>query len=351
MTNYNSKRITGFAPVPRAAGPDGRRITSPSGWRVLSTIIEESTGRRVGKEEAFSEETAPISTAELAVLAYVEERTAQRELKDLEARKVISVTKVKKGLYVISPLFRTWAKIPDYVPEPVEEPESDNEPPAEDPVQNSKESVTQVTASPVKITAGKKSKPVKVECGVTALQFHADIDAECSAMVQGGVLLVSLKQRWQAKDGVTVSNGINGLTSKIRHGCREDRPKGSLPPQADKHQKRVIHARAAELSALFDPLLLKSCGKSLSEDSVMLLAACEAIGEVPHDHLVKCVIDRAARSLKMSHIRPLCREIAANWEKMKGLPARGLPDKKAPLSDPSKVAKWDPLWWKKEKAQ
>src|SRR5580698_612188 len=98
MTNYNSKRITGFAPVPRAAGPDGRRITSPSGWRVLSTIIEESTGRRVGKDEAFSEETAPISTAELAAMAYVEERTAQRELKDLEARKVIAIMKVKKGL-------------------------------------------------------------------------------------------------------------------------------------------------------------------------------------------------------------------------------------------------------------
>ena len=43
--------------------------------------------------------------------------------------------------------------------------------------------------------------------------------------------------------------------------------------------------------------------------------------------------------------------VTANWEKMKRLPAKGLPDKKAPLSDPSKIAKWDPLWWKKEKAQ
>ena len=323
MTNYAAPRITGFAPIPRASGPDGRRITSPSGWRVLSTILEEATGRRVGKTEAFQEETAPIGIGELAALAFVELRTAERELKTLGKRKIVKITKLKKGLYIIQPLFRTWATIPDYVPEPLEEPgaESDDEPLSEDPAQNSKEgTVTQVTTSPVKIAAGKKSKPVKVECGVTALQFHADIDAECSAMVQGGVLLVSLKQRWQAKDGIRVSNGIKQLTLSSRHGRREERPNGTLPPQADQPKKRVTHPRAEELSSLFDPLLLKSCGKSLSEDPVMLLAACEAIGAADHNFLVKCVIDRSARYLRVNHVKALCREIAANWAKVKGLP-------------------------------
>lgn len=71
----------------------------------------------------------------------------------------------------------------------------------------------------------------------------------------------------------------------------------------------------------------------------MLLAACQEIAEVPHDYLVKCVIDRAERPLKVSHVKAVCKEIAYNFEAGKKIPPKST---KAPLTDPSKIIPWDP---------
>ena len=350
ITNYNKPRISGFAAIPMAAGPDGRRITSPSGWCLLSTILEECFGRRVGKDDPFKEETEPMNMARLAELAVIEERTAQREFKYMRKHKIIAVREVKKAVYVIQPLVRSWASLADYKPEPVEEPAAD-EPVTPEPESESKakdKTVTTVTVKPVRVAPGKLSKAIKVECGISALQFAADIDAEYSAVVQGGTLLVSLK-RWESKDGISISgetrsNGINDLTSNSRHPCRQDadskertesetRSKseqvagGQSSPGGRGNQSRqgkppVHHPRSEELFALFDPFLLKSCGKSLSGDSVALLAGCEAIQDVDHDFLVKCVVDRAARPISGPRAAvAICLEIAGNWQKVKNMPA------------------------------
>jgi hypothetical protein len=268
----------------------------------------------------------------------------------MRKHKIIQVQESKKGLYVIQPLVRDWASLPDYKPEPMEEstpnepdePETDSEDKAND------KTVTQVTSKPVRVAPGKPSKPVKVECGVTALQFAADIDAEYSAVVQGGTLLVSLK-RWQAKDGITISqetrsSEINNLASNSRHphrtnGTDEKRTEGETRIEGEQvtggqsslggrgsQSKQGIppvqHPRAVELSSLFDPLLLKSCGKSLSGDHTALLAACEAIQDTDHDFVVKCVVDRAARPISGPRAAvAICKEIAHNWKKAKDLPA------------------------------
>jgi hypothetical protein len=363
ITNYNKPRISGFAAIPMAAGPDGRRITSPSGWCILSTILEECFGRRVEKDEPFKEETLPIGMAKLAELAMIEPRTAQRELKYMRKHKIIQVQESKKGLYVIQPLVRDWASLPDYKPEPMEEstPNEPDEPKTDSEDKAKDKTVTQVTSKPVRVAPGKPSKPVKVECGVTALQFAADIDAEYSAVVQGGTLLVSLK-RWQAKDGITISketrsSEINNLVSNSRHphrtnGTDEKRTEGEkriegeqvtggqsspggrgsqsrqgIPPvqkQARQPQPDITsyHPRSKELADLFDPFLLKSCGKSLSGDHTALLAACEAIQDTDHDFVVKCVVDRAARPISGPRAAvAICKEIAHNWKKAKDLPA------------------------------
>jgi hypothetical protein len=53
----------------------------------------------------------------------------------------------------------------------------------------------------------------------------------------------------------------------------------------------------------------------------MLLAACEAIQAVPHDYLVKCVVDRASRPISGGKaVVAICKEIAGNWGKVKDLP-------------------------------
>lgn len=100
-----------------------------------------------------------------------------------------------------------------------------------------------------------------------------------------------------------------GQSSQRGHGTQSN---GKSPVQ---------HPRATELSSLFDPFLLKSCGKSLSGDSVALLAACEAIQDVDHDFLVKVVVDRAARPISSPRAAvAICKEIAHNWKRAKDLP-------------------------------
>ena len=329
-TNYEANRIVGHAPYPKAAVPDGNRLTGLAGGRILTAIIVKATGRRVAKDAPFLEVTEPLTVRQLAEICYLDERTIQRELKDLEARKVIKTTLVKKGTYEFQPLFRTWKDLPDYLPAPVEQPkdEADDEPEVEDPAENSEtkdRTVTRLTPRPMKIAAGKKSKPIKVECGVSGLQFQSNVDAECSAVVQGGVLLVSLTHEKEAKSVPATSNGINELNSPPRQASRDDSRQTEGARQKSERRKkgevaRVNHPRAEELSSLFDPLIHRWCGKTLSGDPQALLQACNAIGETPHDVLVKAGVERGSRTLTPLHVLALCKEIEHNWRRGGELP-------------------------------
>jgi hypothetical protein len=137
---------------------------------------------------------------------------------------------------------------------------------------------------------------------------------------------VILEGKW---NGQSVRNDLlkaKGIEEKQRQGCRispnEPTGKGTKGERRTSgEQPKVSHPRADELSSLFDPFLLKSCGKSLSGDPAMLLAACEAIQAVPHDYLVKCVVDRASRPISGGKaVVAICKEIAGNWGKVKDLP-------------------------------
>jgi len=319
QTNYGAKRISGHAPFPKAALADLMRLTGLSGGRVLTVLVVEATGRRVEKDEPFLEVTEPISTARLAELCFLDERTIQREIKDLKKRKVISITERKKGLYEFQPLFRTWANLPDYAPAPVAEPESEEE--AKD------DTVTRLTEKPVRVTAGKKSKPVKVDCGVDYLQFLANIDADFDPVVQGGVLLVNLQYAEASKSNPGRSNAINNLNPPPRQASRDDHSettgKGTKGERGTKSETpQAVHPRAVELSNLFDPLIFSWCKKTLSGDAIALSKACEAIGNTPHDELVRAAVERGGRTLTPLHVPSVCKEIAHNWEKAKGMPSQ-----------------------------
>ncbi len=337
-TRFDLPRIQGFAPYPKAAAADNWRLTSLSGTRVLDLIIIKALGRRVLKEEPFLEVTEPLKVSQIAELCRLDERTIQRELKDMVDRKVILQTQVGKGLYEFQPLFRDWEYLPDYVPRPLAEPdsESDDEPIEDDPAQNGKdETVTKLTERPVRIAAGKKSKPVKVECGVSALQFFANIDAECSAVVKGGVLLVNLNYAEGSKSGNGRSNVSNNLNSFPRRTSRDDsskaRGKGTKSERRSEGENvtKLLHPRASELCELFDPLILRWCGKTLSGDKSALLRACKAIGDTPHDVLVHDVVERSERTIKPAHAESICKEIEHNWRRSKTLP----PQKKLPTRE------------------
>src|ERR1017187_196157 len=55
------------------------------------------------------------------------------------------------------------------------------------------------------------------------------------------------------------------------------------------------------------------------------LKACNAIGDTPHDDLVKAAVERAWRKLTPLHIEALCREIQHNWKKSKDMPKKAGP--------------------------
>jgi hypothetical protein len=336
-TNYKPRRFTGYAPISFAMVAEVGRLTTGKATQLLYVILTASLGQIVKPDESFNERACDLRTAELAELCGCDDRTIQRELTDLKRRSLILWEQTKKGVNQVTPLFRGWASLPDFRPGPVEEPKiepevSSDEEIAKDPNR------TEVTRRPVHVAAGKRSKAIPVTCGVASIQFEAsNFDAECSAVVQGGVLLV------------TLAGWVNGLlnqkeiNAKPRHGCRiftdgsEANQVNTGGQSSQKGRGRqsngtspVQHPRAAELCSLFDSFLLKSCGKSLSGDSVALLAACEAIQDVDHDFLVKVVVERASRPISSPRAAvAICKEVAHNWKKAKGLP----PERKLPTRE------------------
>lgn len=344
-TNYKPKRYTGFAPISLAQIAEIGRLTAGKATQILYVILGASLGQIVKPDEPFNERVADLRTADLAELANCDERTVQRELGDLRHRSLITWEQTKKGVNQVTPLFRSWASLPDYRPGPVEEPEVANEDQLETETDAKSDIRTEVTRKPVYVPAGKRSKAIPVKCGVASLQFESNVDAECSAVVQGGVLLVTLAGKWKPETGVNGLLKTDELKEKPRQGCRilpsettgEDQVNTRQVHTGGQSSRKtrasqstgtspVQHPRAAELSSLFDPFLLRFCGKSLSGDSVALLAACEAIGDVDHDFLVKVVVERAARPINSPRAAvAICKEIAHNWQKGKNLsPESGL---------------------------
>jgi len=354
-TIYRNHRFSGYAPIAFAMVAEVGRLTTGKATQLLYVILTAALGQIVGPKDPFNEQISGIETSELAELSGCDERTVQRELGDLAQRKVILWKQPSKGRNDITPLFRSWVSLPDYKPGPVVEPEPAEEEELEKGEEQAKEkTVTHITTKPIVVHAGKRSKPLPVECGVASIQFSADVDAAWSAVVKGGTLLVSLQQNWKSRDGVNGLLQQKGLSEKPRQGCRGgDTENGTETQDTDRRKKSenniggqskplgsglgrrsgqppVSHPRADELSTLFDPFLLKSIRKTLSADQQALLSACEAIGEVPHDHLVKAVVERAQRPInRVPHVPMICREIEHNWRKQKDLP----PEKRMPTRE------------------
>lgn len=336
-TKYDRKRFTGYAPISFAMVAEVGRLTTGKATQLLYVILTASLGQMVDQTEAFNERAADLRTSDLAELCACDERTIQRELGDLKTRKVILWDQSKKGVNVITPLFRSWCDLPDYRPAPVLEPaaEADDEPESEDPAKLDK-GTTRVTRKPVHVGAGKKSKAYPVDCGVSALQFDVrQLDADCSAVVKDGVLLVTLEPKWDASKSLNGLLKEKGIEEKIRQGCRispsQTRGKGTkgerrtsgedfTPEKLKSARILASHPRAAELSALFDGPIYQSCKKTLSGDPVALKKACQAIADTPHDYLVEFMEGRAERKIIPLHVPSICLEALHCWRKSKDMP-------------------------------
>jgi hypothetical protein len=308
-TNYAPKRYTGYAPIPFAAIAEIPRLSSGAACQqLLYVILALSVGRTVKDAVApFQESTEPTKISDLVNLCACEERQLQRELLGLVQRGVIQLQKAGKGEYILTPLFRIWGSLQDYKPGPTPEPEPDEDEGNEPDEAAKQATVVKLTEKPVPVRAGGASRKIKVDTGISEIWCKSNLDIHFEAVIQSGCLLVNfIGPQSKSQPG-------NGLLKQkeIQVGTR--------------HTRRVEHPRAAEVERLFDELLMRGSGgrsgRSLSGDVVCFQQACEALGDVDHDYLVKYVVNRAQREISSPKAAVgICRDAARDWLKAKDLP-------------------------------
>jgi hypothetical protein len=335
-TNY--AKGTGWAPFYLAFMADLPRLSSGQACDYLIlAILTESLGRVKDQDQPHSEWTEGRELDHWASLCRCDVRTVQRERDYLVSRKIAEVQVDTKRRYSFRLRFRDWQALEDYsswkAKQKPLEPEAEPEP--EDPLPEVRitAGTVRLLKAPVVVKGGKTSRAWPVNCGVKSFQIENpnSLDFRYNAVVQAGCLLITpqvlekANNRRNRESGEVKAKTVaskDGYENSGRHACRPDA--FSSPGNTGHVARRTKgeHPRSEELSALFDPLLLRSCHKSLSADRVALLEACEAVGSCDHDWLVKYVIDRFERPVKSpKHARLICREARENWEKVKDLPA------------------------------
>ena len=296
-------RGAGYAPFYHAFLADLPRLCSgASCWALVMTALMESLGRARDKGEAAPEWTKDLDKQWLSTVCHTDKRTVDRDLKYLEASGMAQVRHTIRGMVCIRLCFRDWPKLPDYQPPPAKKnesqaPDDDGEP------------ACKLLKTPCHVKAGAYSEPLDIALPVNSfrLRVAGDSDIAFTAEIRGGRFTVTTK-------AVSVSND---LRSSARHASPE------TDKSEDKAKGRTIgeHPRADELAKLFDPILLRSCGRSLSADTVAFTQALDALGDLPHDFLVKFVIQRAERPISSPKVcASILKEARANWEKVKDLP-------------------------------
>jgi len=296
---------TGYAPFYHAFLADLPRLCSgASCWALVMVSLAESLGRARDKGEAAPEWTKDLDKQWLSTVCHTDKRTVDRDLKYLEASGMAQVRHTIRGMVCIRLCFRDWPNLPDY-----QAPLKKNEP--AETADDESEPAFKLLKTPCHVKVGNCSDAIEIAHPVTSFRLRAagDADIAFTAEIRGGRFTVTTK-------AVSVSND---LRSSARHaspevGKSEDKAKGRTTGE---------HPRAAELARLFDPILLKSCGRSLSADQVAFDQALNALGDLPHDFLVKAVIQRAARPISSPKVcASILKEAVANWRKGEALPDR-----------------------------
>lgn len=341
-TNYD--KGTGYFPVFHAFYEDLVRLSCGLSCDRLVCFTIQNLSIRSAGTHAMPED-AEMSVPELAMRIGCDERQVNRVLEYLSARNMAEISRLEGARFVIRLDFKQWAKIEesyaqwDAKRKAAEEAENPAEDAAEDEQDMSvKPGIVTLTKAPVKVRAGERCRPIKVNTGVRSLRIHWEskvLDLTFRAVVDSGELVLtgSVPEKQALKSNASAKREES---TRSKHSSGHGRPNGrKIPPSEGKRNPpqtgeinttSVEHPRAKELTDLFDPLVFGHCRMTLSGDSKYLAQACEAIGNTPHEDLVKAAVDRAVRALKPAHIPALCRQIQHDWEKGKGMPAaqRGL---------------------------
>ena len=336
-TNYVAG--TGYMVCFHAAKTDLYRLSSGQVCdRLILNIFQDLSLRGRGPT-ALPDESSALSVTELAAEIRCDERSVNRALEYLEARKMATVARLADSRFVITLHYRAWAKIEPSYQEwdearrlaEAEVAGEELEAAAEAETATVKPGIVPITSKPRVVRAGHRERSLPITSGTKTFRFDwttPGLDLRYSAVIDSGEVVVTASI---AEKQPQRSNASAKRTESVDYGksSGHGRPNGTkIPPNGGNRKTtktttvELDHPRAAELAALFDPLLYQWCKKTLSGDPSVHQKACEAIGDTPHDDLVKAAVDRAARTLTPLHVPSVCREIEHNWQKSKNFPGK-----------------------------
>ena len=316
MASSNYERMTGYTPFFHAWFADLPRLCCGMSCTFLVLLCaKESLGRPRDKGQPMAEWTLDLDKGWLATVCRTDRRSVDRDLRYLEKSGMAQIRHTIRGTVAVRLLFRDWSKLPDYSPEEREKAPAETDP---------RETV-ELVKTPRRVNAGDYSEPIRISCPISSFRFQAggSVDLAFTAVVKGGEFLLVTEGLLEN----STSQCFQQKGTKTERTCRDE----AKSERKAKGEVKAKHPRAEELARLFDPLLLRSCQRSLSTDPVVFTEALNAVGDVPHDFLVKFVIQRAERPISSPKVcASIVKDCAANWRKVKDLPdAQRIPPQSA----------------------
>jgi len=262
--------------------------------------------------------TPALSLEDWAELSGCDEKEVQRNRDYLKKRKMAEVRVDTKRLYAFRLLPERWAGMEDYKTWLAKQAPEDptDEPDPEDSAQNDVHKAGSWRMSkPAKVKPGGRSRAYKPDVGIAEFQLVNDskVAFECFCKVESGKLVITPRfkvESGHAKNENVASKVFTKVPEDMHvlgNGKKPGRKKGEQIP------------RAAELVAIFDPLLQKSGARLLSPDSSSLHLASEAIADTPKDFLLKFLMGpngRASRPIgSPRYVVGICLECSKNYRK------------------------------------
>jgi hypothetical protein len=322
VSDYEAEK--GYSPLFHSFLADIPRLTSGNSCTVLMlSLWAKSAGRGYAKGKTREEWTPELSVTDLAQICRCDERTIERELRALNERGLGEVKREGKGKITARLLYRQWEALPDYQPKvvemkpPTEEPEAVIEP---EPKAAGYQLLT--GKKPLTVRAGALSRAIPLTCGVKTVQFQSpgtvDILFECVIQAGEAVVKASVPDAWleSLQKRLSSPSVSNDLTPGTRHARRGN---------DSNHSDVVIDPKAAELGAVFDPLLKKSQARLLSADSIALAAACAEYHGLNKQDLISFLTlgsdPRAARPISSPKACvAIIKEARLNYERSGSIP-------------------------------
>jgi hypothetical protein len=315
----------------------------------LCLIVLQNLGRQIqkGSSPILPEESETLSIPELAALMGCDVRQVNRVLEYLDKRKMAVVSRLAGERVVVHLSYRQWGTIEQsyadwfkatqihkVTPEETEEPQDINVP--------NLTGSENLTPKPVTLKGGAsptKSRAIPVHCGIRTVRVQwqgKTLDVAFRSEINSGELVTTLWLPGEPYESAGDQSSRHGRLEHEQTLTYASRRKKGESDKRKESETQPPHPRAAEVCALFDPFLLRSCRRTLANDLPALSKACAEIGDIPKDWLVQGVIQRAARPINSPlHCAGIVKGIRLDWERSGKLPVP--PDLKA--TEPAKKKK------------